>query len=399
MYCVKCGRQCEKTQKRCPDCGMRLVTPAKLKELIELERITNMTFAGKFRLWRKRFKRKWTRRFGVVGEALGIFFSKLSVDFKALMLLIGRMLQAFGTAAWAFLKRAWAWLKVQAVRLWKRFMVWQKKARRKLAAKAAELKAQYTSEKESVRTQRETQQKTRAGAAPRPKGSTTARNSAAERTAAQKKAKPTAVSYAPRSPKSVKTSAAAKSKRDAGKPVRVASTAKNSKNRPVPKARKKSKRRQNPLKRIFTIEWAQEHLRSLVAMGLLLAALIVFAFWGAFSDSGQKTMAQIGLGSARGYLLIGDDYMSQSNYDRAVEYYYTSLTKDLSYDAALKLAIAYSYTGDVSREISALLLCTENYPENKLPFEQLYALYPEGRQRPARVQQAIDLGLKLYGKL
>ena len=134
-------------------------------------------------------------------------------------------------------------------------------------------------------------------------------------------------------------------------------------------------------------------------MGLLLLALVIFSFWGAFSDSGQKTLAQIGLGSARGYLLIGDDYMGQNNYSRAVEYYYTSLTNDLSYEAALKLAIAYSYTGDISKEISALLICTENYPQNKLPFTQLYQLYPEGSARPARVQQAIEQGFKLYGSL
>ena len=91
--------------------------------------------------------------------------------------------------------------------------------------------------------------------------------------------------------------------------------------------------------------------------------------------------------------------MNENNYSRAVEYYYTSLTKELNYEAALKLAIAYSYTGDISKEISALLICTENYPQYKQPFSQLYRLYPEGSERPVRVQKAIEEGFSRYGNL
>ena len=80
MYCVKCGRQGLKGEKRCPDCGMRLVTPAKLKELIELERITNMTLYGRLRNALKRFRKRWRKRLGAAGDALGTFFSKLSVE-------------------------------------------------------------------------------------------------------------------------------------------------------------------------------------------------------------------------------------------------------------------------------------------------------------------------------
>ena len=91
--------------------------------------------------------------------------------------------------------------------------------------------------------------------------------------------------------------------------------------------------------------------------------------------------------------------MDGGNYSRAVENYYASLSKRLSYEAAYKLAAAYSYTGDAAKEVSALLLCIENYPALKAPYEQLYRMYPDEASRPVRVQAALEQGLKTFGSL
>ena len=74
-------------------------------------------------------------------------------------------------------------------------------------------------------------------------------------------------------------------------------------------------------------------------------------------------------------------------------------TKKPGFEAAYKLAVAYSYTGDVNREVSALLYCAEGYPQYRAPFVQLYRLYPDEAARPARVQSAIEAGLARYGSL
>ena len=142
---------------------------------------------------------------------------------------------------------------------------------------------------------------------------------------------------------------------------------------------------------------SEKHLRSTVAMGLLAAALLIFLGWSTLSDSGRMTYARLGVGSARGYILLGDECMENGNYSRAVENYYASISKRAGYEAAIKLAVAYSYTGDVSREVSALLYCAETYPQYKAPFEQLLALYPDESTRPPRVQAALEKGMERYG--
>ena len=376
---------------------MRLVTPAKLKELLELERITSMTFTGRMRSGWKRFKKRCHRRTAVFREWLGEFFAKLWVDVKALFKLIAQLCASAGSAVWALLKRAWVFCKKVAILGYRRFLIWFKKVKKRLSIKLKELKQQYTQEREAQRSQMAARAArpvaraagTRTAAASAVRRPVTKQASSAKTVLRQGGASPTRSRqeswFAPETRN--------RAPQRQGQPRRGAPARGNS------TSRKSAVKKSGGLAQVFTAQWAQEHLRSLVAMGLLLLALIVFSFWGAFSDSGQKTLAQIGLGSARGYMLIGDEYLAENNYSRAVEYYYTSLTKDLSYEAALKLAIAYSYTGDISKEISALLICTENYPQNKLPFSQLYQLYPDGVERPARVQQAIEQGLKLYGSL
>ena len=107
----------------------------------------------------------------------------------------------------------------------------------------------------------------------------------------------------------------------------------------APAVRKRSRRRR----------FAERHLRSLTALGLLVCALIAFVSWGNLSADGMRTFASLGIGKAQGYVLLGDDCMRGGNYSRAVEHYYEALRRGKSYDAAYRLASAYSYTGDVSR--------------------------------------------------
>ena len=394
MFCVKCGREAAKGEKRCPDCGMRLVTPAKLKELIELEKYVNLTFSGKLRNWYKRFKKRWKRRFVIMGEALGVFFSRLWVDLKALCSLLGRLIKAGAIGLWKFLKRAGAFLWKYTVIGSKGFWAWLKRSCAALKARYIELREQYRQEQERQLTAGT--QKQRSGApAKKPQGTA---------------ARPAASTRAGTAKTGARGEGASGAKPRSAAPARIEWTsAQRDRNtmRAYPGERKpdrsklkktaKGKRKVKP--RVFSREWAGEHLRSIVAMSLLVLALIVFAFWGAFSDSGQKTFAQVGLGSARGYLLIGDDYMERKNYSRAVEYYYTSLTKELSYEAALKLAGAYSYLNDTSKEVAALMICIENYPNYQQPYTQLYLLYPNEQTRPAQVQRAIEQGLSRFGSL
>ncbi len=157
----------------------------------------------------------------------------------------------------------------------------------------------------------------------------------------------------------------------------------------APAVRKRSRHRR----------FAERHLRSLTALGLLVCALIAFVSWGNLSANGMRTFASLGIGKAQGYVLLGDDCMRGGNYSRAVEHYYEALRRGKSYDAAYRLASAYSYTGDVSREVSALLWCVEYYPEQKPPYTQLLLLYPEESERPSAVKEAIAKGYKLFGSL
>ncbi|MBQ3760929.1 MAG: hypothetical protein II875_02820 [Clostridia bacterium] len=432
MYCIKCGRQGHSGEKRCPDCGMRLVTPARLKELIELEKYVNQTFSGKLSIRYKRLKKRTSKRWAKIRSGLGSFFGKLFVDLRAFGGVSLRVLKNALKALWAFLKRAYSFLKKHSVSGAKKLCLLLKKAGAKLRRKAAELRQQYRQEREKQQILIKEERAQRPITKRRPvqeegdleeelftewivparaksKASMPQKKSAAQ---AHKPQRTESKTHGAPIEKNVRTDRKGEIKPNrayltgaGGKPSAANTYAARQLSRDIANERYREKQlqsekaRKKRKKKPFSREWTEEHMRSLVAMGLMLTALIVFVFWGAFSDSGQKTLAGIGLGSARGYMLIGDEYMAEKNYPRAVEYYYSSISSDLSYEAALKLAIAYSYTGDVSKEVSALLLLTENYPENKLPFSQLYALYPEGSARPQRVQQAIEKGFALYGAL
>lgn len=147
--------------------------------------------------------------------------------------------------------------------------------------------------------------------------------------------------------------------------------------------KRKKKRRQS-----FT----ERNLRTIVAMSLIGLSFLVFIMWGTLSAPGMRTFASMGMGSSRGYILLGDKYMSGANYERAVESYYTALNKSGSYDAAFRLGRAYSYTGDMEKCVSALLYCTDNYPSRREPYVQLIMIYPNPGTRPDKVKEAIARG-------
>lgn len=141
----------------------------------------------------------------------------------------------------------------------------------------------------------------------------------------------------------------------------------------------------------------ERHLRSLIAMALLAVTVIVFCVWSTSTTSGKRTFAQLGIGSASGYILLGDDCMESGNYARAVEHYYRALSRHTTYESAIKLARAYRMTGDTDREASVLLLCADRFETEREPYERLKALYPTLTRRPETVQNALNRGAHVLG--
>lgn len=184
-------------------------------------------------------------------------------------------------------------------------------------------------------------------------------------------------------------SKAAKPKARAGKTADDGKRHK-AKKEPVSKSTKKPINKKTVLKK-KTETFTERHLRSIVSMCLLAACLTVFLVWGFATENGLKTFAQYGLGTNRGYILLGDDCMENGNYMRAVEYYYRALRDEVDYTAAWKLSEAYRQTGDIERETSALLLLMDNYPGQNAPYQRMLQLYPDPRMRPESVARAIGM--------
>lgn len=137
--------------------------------------------------------------------------------------------------------------------------------------------------------------------------------------------------------------------------------------------------------------FADRHMRSAVSMCLLVFTVIMVLVWGYGTKSGLKTFAQYGVGTVKGYILLGDEFMDGGNYNRAVEYYYKALRDDVTYEAAYKLSAAYRKTGDIENETSALLLLMDHYAGEEAPYKRILELYPDPATRPERVQMAISM--------
>lgn len=141
----------------------------------------------------------------------------------------------------------------------------------------------------------------------------------------------------------------------------------------------------------------ERHLRSIIAMALLVVTVVMICVWSTSTVSGKRTFAQLGIGSASGYILLGDDCMEAGNYARAVEHYYLALSRHTTYESAIRLARAYRMTGDTEREASVLLLCADQFETEREPYERLRALYPTLTQRPESVQNALNRGAHVLG--
>ena len=89
--------------------------------------------------------------------------------------------------------------------------------------------------------------------------------------------------------------------------------------------------------------------------------------------------------------------MTTGNYSRAVECYYKSLSMQSTFNAAYRLARAYSYTGDAEKCVSALLYCVDNFPSRSEPYAQLMNIYPDEASRPEAVRTAIETAQQVFG--
>lgn len=363
MYCVKCGRKAREGEKHCPKCGMRLVSPARLKRLLE-----ESSQRARRERQKARLKADLNRFLAGAGAFLKGAYGKLKVLFAALLVYLKENLPRVLESLRAAAQRG----KLAARRLYK-------KARRQLRRGVASVKARLSSAKQGAVTGK------------RPL-TVKDKSAPARKTASGAKSSAVLVKRAP----SAKPVSSAQKRRAPAPAKKAAAPGAKKPSRAVP-AKKLSFRQQ--LRRFWRRATDEKHLRSTVAMGLLLSALVLFIGWSTLTNPGQRTYARLGMGSARGYVLLGDEYMKAGNYGRAVENYYSAITKKPGFEAAYKLAVAYSYTGDVNREVSALLYCAEGYPQYRAPFVQLYRLYPDEAARPARVQSAIENGLARYGSL
>lgn len=137
--------------------------------------------------------------------------------------------------------------------------------------------------------------------------------------------------------------------------------------------------------------FTEKHLRSIISMVLLTITVVLTLMWGYSTESGLRTMAQFGLGSRKGYILLGDDCMMNGNYKRAVEHYYKALSKKVNYEAGIKLSWAYKRCGDIEKETSALLLLMDQYKTAQEPYDRMLELYPYPDSRPEPVKNAISM--------
>ena len=357
MYCVKCGKKGLSGEKRCAGCGTRLVTAAKLERLLKYE---------------KQLKRKteWQKALENLKAYWLGFTQRIKPGLQRIQKALEEMGEKLDGARKEFMPRFTRWLtrvrkklRKTRMRLKKRVDQWLKQRREAAEAAKAEPRSRAPEPRRRVsqsdaryRTEREVLWQSdvprrRASGSPAPRRSDTAR-------------------------------------RPAARPVNRAAQ----RNGRAAEMRSAGNRRGK--------RFLQKHLRSLVAFGALAVALLLFILWGACSEGGMKTFASLGLGKAQGYMLLGDDCMTSGNYSRAVENYREALARDNSYESALKLAIAYSYTGDITTEAGVLLWCTQYYPSEKQPYQQLLVLYNNyASVHTDKVRNAIEQGFLRFGSL
>ncbi len=344
MYCVKCGRKARPGEKRCPACSTRLVTAKQLNELIKLKKSI------------KRKKRQKNR------DA----FLRFKQGFKQGILSFWDRLCAVSLILWQTVKNIAAGIYKAIKTSLKNWREKPKKINTKQSAKTTS-KTHTNGKTKRPQIKAYNQAKTKAA--------TSGKTHSVARANIGKLGRNVAASRQARFTK------------------RTSSTS-----RPAYVRTAKAPQRSKPKKLVDSM-FSLKHIRTTVAVILLAFTVLTIVMWGTLTDSGQRSFAKLGAGSWKGYILLGDEYMAESNYMRAVESYYSSIRKKLSLEGTYKLAAAYSYTGDISREVNALLACVKNYPDYKMAYVQLYKIFPYEETRPAEVNRVIGVGLERFENL
>ena len=371
MYCVRCGRKAAEGEKRCAVCNMRLVSPAKLNRLLNEEKERNDDDAF------DRFLISAEKTLHSCGKHISSGSKKLAEAAKEKLTLLLPKLQEAWEKARVFLK--------------KEYKVLRKKYRRLVKNIKAQI-ASFREEKQSAGGRTEPVLREKKPAAKSARGvktpSSSAKGSAAKAVSYEERPA-TRGEIVARSIQNRPRSVSARHDDPFALPTRPASGVRKKTPAGKPSSAKHRTRAEE--------EFEEKNVRFIVSMGCLLLAFILLLMWGTLTPGGKRTFAGLGMGSAGGYVLLGDDCMAEGNYSRAVEHYYKALSKKITYDAAYKLAAAYSHTGDLGREVSALLLCVDYYPKNIEPYKELLYLYPEGYERPEKVSLALGKGLNRFG--
>lgn len=162
--------------------------------------------------------------------------------------------------------------------------------------------------------------------------------------------------------------------------------------KPAPKAKTRSAREEK------WFNFLDDHMRSLIAMLMLILTVGGVSVWATLTPGGQRVMAHIGIGGAAGLALIGDDAMAEGNYSRAAENYMQSLSKETDDIVAFKLARAYAYSGETNDAARALLLCIDLNAYRAEAYDMLKSLYPDAATRPENVKMALDKGAALFSE-
>lgn len=392
MYCVKCGKKATGSEKRCEYCGMRLVTPARLNRLLKSEK--------QLRLLKTQSR---------VKQTLAVWWKRFVEILKRILAWLQVHLEQAGEKIDAMRRAAAPRIKLWAGNTGKKLKKWYRRFKKKLRIWWNQIKQERKEAQASTpRASRSSAGSNRNAAAARRTVRSAEQNRREREILWQSGGysdsyddeylRPTVRRRTDGAPQSAgktgafgRTSSVQTSRRPAAQRTRTVGNV-----RSAGTSRQKQRKPAKPSVRRF----AEQHLRTIVALGALLVSLLAFICWGNFSDGGMRFFARLGMGKAQGYILLGDDCMAAYNYSRAAENYREALAKDNTYAAALKLAIAYSYTGDISTEAGVLLWCTQYYPEQKQPYQQLLVLYNNYEvAHTEKVRRAIEQGILRFGSL
>ncbi len=394
MYCVKCGTRAEKDQKLCHECGMRLISPEALLKLLkkaDLEKKLSQIDQVSFSKSEKSVNAGKIHMDGVSKEAEKPVESKITK--KTEKTIVKPAVKAAPVKKESEDKRVTPLLENPAQPKRRSIFddtsdvpVVQNKTSSKGAMKSAGKQrtnpAVKLPEKKKTVSERQKRDKMQSHAGGQlffmPDHDETRKKTAAPRRnpSAKRVNVPSGARQRPDRAKSLPRNPAVPVKK--ARPVQARSSSGGGNvNKTRPKREEES--------------FVEKYLRSIISMMLLTCTVIMMLMWGYATDSGLRTMAEFGLGSRKGYILLGDDCMADGNYKRAVEHYYKALSKKVNYEAGIKLARAYRQTGEAEKETSALLLLMDRYHGTDEAYQRILELFPDPNTRPEKVQNAINM--------